>query len=433
MKRIKVDVLGAGQEIGRNGFVLTYPTGEKILLDYGLNADNSCGQEERYPLGIKKLNKVDLTIVSHPHLDHVGGLPRACMYGLSSPIIIPNHIAKDVSEAILLDSLKLEKIFYGFADYGIGWIKYALRQMQVKKSGKCGNVSFKLIESSHIPGSVSILLEHPQTRSILYPGDIRMSGTRLMKERNFLPHADIVFIDSTYGNSVHPDRKKTEKEFEKIITKAIKKGGKAVIPCFSVARSQEILILLDKISKKLKVPVYLDGMARGITKIYLKREEELDNSRLAQAVQNVKFIETKHDRIRALSKPSIIVPSGGMGNSPLVHFYIENIASDGKSIIMFTGFQEKGTGGRELTTKGTLTIAEKTKNERKIIPKCGIHHLSFSSHADSAETESIIKTVDPELVIAIHGESSGIKGVKRIAKRLMVGAIAPKTGETIFL
>ena len=432
-KKIKINVLGAGQEVGRNCFIATYPTKERILLDCGLKADNDCAQEERYPLGIKKIRKIDLSFISHPHLDHLGALPRACKYGLNSPIIIPNEITKDVSEVILLDSLKLEKQFYGYVDYSIGWINYALRQMAVKKSGKCGKVLWTLIESSHIPGSVSILLEHPETKSILYPGDIKMSRTLLMKERNFLPRADIMFVDSTYGNAIHPDRKETEKEFEKIITEVVKKCGRVVVPCFSVARSQEILILLDKIRRKLKIPVYLDGMGRGVTKIYLKYAEALDNKKLLQAVKGINFVKTKEDRIGALSRSGIIVPSGGMGNSPLVHFYIESIAPDENSAIILTGFQAEGTGGHELTVKGEIAVGKGTENEHKIKPKCGIHHLNFSSHADSLETESLIKTVEPGLVVAIHGEKSGINGVKKIAKKLKIDAIAPKTGETILV
>lgn len=425
-KKIKINVLGAGQEVGKNCFIVKYPTGEEILLDCGLKAENDCAQEERYPLDIKKLRKIDLTFMSHPHLDHLGALPRACKHGLGSPIIIANEIARDVAEAILLDSLKLEKQFYGEADYNVGWVNYVLNQMTVQKSGKCGNVSWSLVELSHIPGSVSILLEHPETRSILYPGDVRMSATRLMKERDFLPHADIMFIDSTYGDSIHPNRQETEVEFERIITETIKKDGRVVVPCFSVARSQEILILLDKISQRLKVPVYLDGMGRGITNTYLKYAEAMDNEDLLQAVEGIKFIKTKEDRFKALSGPAIIVPSGGMVSSPLVHFYLKSIAEDKNSAIILTGFQAKGTGGYELTTKGTIVIDNET-----IKPICSISHLSFSSHADSVETESLIKTVSPEIVIAIHGEKPGINGVKKIAKKLKIKAIAPKTGEKI--
>ena len=432
-KKIKIDVLGAGQEIGRNGFTLTYPTKERVLLDYGLNANNNCAQEERYPLGIKKLNKIDLTFVSHPHLDHVGGLPRACKYGLKSPIIIPNEITREVSEIILLDSFKLEKQFYGSADYELGWIKYALRQMIVQKSGKCGNVSWKLIATSHIPGGVSVLLEHPQTKSILYTGDLKMSKSQLMKARSFLPHADIMFVDSTYGNDVHPDRQETEKKYEEITTETIESGGIVVSPSFGVARSQEILIPSDEIARKLNVPARIDGMGRGVGRVYLKFAEALDNKKFVKAVKGIKFVETKGDRIMALSSPGIIVPSGGMVNSPLAHFYIESIALDKNSAIILTGYQAKGTGGYQLKTKGEITIDKGTKNERTIKPICGIHHLSFSSHADKIETEALIKIIEPGLVVAIHGENPGINGVKKIAKRLKIDAIAPKTGETIFI
>lgn len=432
-KKIKINVLGGGQEVGRNCFVLTFPTKEIFLTDNGLKAENDCAQEERYPLFYKKFKKVNLSFMSHPHLDHLGAFPRACKYGLRSPIIIGNEIAREVSEAIMLDSLKLEKKFYGGADYELGWINYALRQMVVQKFGKCGNVDWRLIETSHIPGSISILLEHPDAGSILYPGDVKMSRSLLMNERNFLPHADILFVDSTYGNVIHPERTETEKKFERIIVEAIDNGGRVVIPCFSVARSQEILILLNKISKKIGVQVYLDGMGRGITRTYLKYADSLDNEELAHAVKQIKFIETREDRIRALSSPSIIVPSGGMVNSPLVHFYIENIADDKNSAIILTGFQAERTGGHQLITSGEITIEKGTEDERTIRPKCGINHLSFSSHADALETESLIKMVNPKLIIAIHGEEAGINGILKIAEKLKIEAIAPKTGETIYL
>lgn len=432
-KKIRIHVLGAGYEVGRNAFVFIYPTGERILLDCGLNADNNCKQEERYPLDIKKLHKIDLAFISHPHLDHLGALPMARKYGLNCPIIVPNEITRDVAALILYDSLKLENLFFETPGYEEGWVKNTLRNMEIGKSGKFGNVTWTLIESSHIPGSVSILLKHPETKSILYPGDIKMAGTKLMKKRSFLPYADIMFIDSTYGNVVHSDRKDVEKQFERIITRTIKKNGTVVIPCFSVARSQEILILLDSIRKKLKVPVYLDGMGRGVTKTYLEHAGLLDDKKLIKAIKNIKFIETRKDRFEALSKPGIIVPSGGMVESPLVHFYIENIADKKKNTIILTGFQANGTGGHDLTTKGTLTIGKKTKNERTIKPKCSIHHLSFSAHSDALEIKALIKTVNPELVIAIHGEEDGIKGALGIAKELGIKSKAPKTGDKILI
>jgi putative mRNA 3-end processing factor len=424
-KEIKINVLGAGQEFGRNCFILTYPTGEMFLLDCGLDAG---GSDNSYPLFMNRLRLVNLAFLSHPHLDHVGAFPAGYKHGLSSDIIIPNNIAREVSQVILLDSFKLEKERNGSSSYDIGHIKQTINQMKVQQSGKYGNVSFKLIATSHIPCGVSILLEHPDTKSVLYTGDIKMSKTQLMKARSILPHADVMFVDSTYGDKIHPNRKKTEKEFERIITETIRKEGRVVVPCFSVARSQEILILLHRISKKLKVPVYLDGMGRSITEIYLKYPEELDNPKFIQAIKNVIFIKTEEDRKRALSGPAIIVPSGGMADSPLVKMYIKSIAPDKNSAIILTGYQAEDSGGFDLITNGKIFI-----EFEEIKPECPIFHLNFSSHSDRKESKGLIKMVNPGTVIATHGEAAGINGIIDISNQLGIEALAPMTGETIFV
>ncbi len=435
-RTVKIKVLGGGQEVGRNCFVLTYPTGERILLDCGLKASN--GQvakttKDRYPLKIKRLRDIDLAFVSHPHLDHVGALPLAFRFGLRCPVVIANNIAKEVSEVILKDSLDLEKRFFKDVEYYVGWVNYALNKMRVEKSGQCGNVSYELIPTSHIPGGVSILLKHPETRSLLYTGDIRMSETLLMKGRTILPQADVMFSDCTYGDELHPDRKKTELEFEKIVLDSLQKGGQVLIPCLSVARIQEILLLISRFRQKFSVPVYLDGMGRKITGIYLKYANELDNPSLIEAVKNVNFISGKFERLGLSNEPAIIVPSGGMVNSPLVHFYLRNIAADVNSVLILTSYQAERTGGRELLETGKITMEKGTPKEQILEPKCQVIQLPFSAHADSGETEDLIKLVDPWKVLAIHGEADGIKGVKKIAKRLKIKCRAPRNGDILYV
>lgn len=433
MAEIKIEVLGGGREVGRNCFKLTFPTGEKILLDCGMKAGNGVSDlaEHRYPQGLKSLKDVNLAFLSHAHLDHVGGFPLAYYSGLKSDIVVADEITREASGVLLPDAHKLSGIFYGKPDYYSGWISYAIKRMRIGKSGAYGNVSYELIPTSHIPGGVSVLLKHRQTKSVLYAGDIRMSKTQLMDARTDLPQADILFMEGTYGNATHPNRKKTEMEFEKIILETLAQGGKILIPCFSVARMQEIILLLGRLRKEVEIPIYLDGMGKDITRIYLENAEKIDNAKLADVSKFVTLVENNMERASLWNQPAIIVPSGGMLNSPLSQYYLSNLADDRRNIVILTGHQAEGTGGRELITTGSITINKGKANERVLKPDCRVVHLSFSSHADAAEIKSLIELVNPETVIGIHGETDGLGGLEFIANDLGAGFIAPKNGDVI--
>ncbi len=428
MEKIKIYFYGGGREVGGSCIGVKYPDGTLILLDAGVKLVSN--MPVQLPV-IKNTENVNAVMISHPHIDHFGGLVSLVREGLNCPIIVGHDLTRQVCKILFSDMCSLEKRQMNKINeqprFVMGNAYFALSLMEKSLYGKIGRVSYRFIKTSHIPGGYSILLEYPEAKTILYSGDVRVSKTQLMREKKDFPKADVLFTDCTYAGDTHPDRGDTEKEFERIILRTLRKCGKVVIPCFSVARTQEILLVLAKIGEKINVPIYLDGMmGKEITRIYLRYAEALDNKNLLRAIKNVIPIEDHHERMEALDKTGIIVTSGGMVNSPLAQFYVQSISQDRNSAVILPGFVAEETGGYEMKTKGTLTIDDQTFKL-----KCAIYQLNFSAHADSGEIKELVKIVDPEVVIAMHGEEAGIKGAMNIAKGLGKKAVAAENGKFI--
>lgn len=430
MEKLKIFFYGGGREVGGSCIGVKYPDGTLILLDAGVKLASNAPVQ--LPV-IKNAEKVSAVMISHPHIDHFGGLVSLVRDGLNCPIIVGHELARQVCKVLFSDMCSLEKRQMNKINeqprFVMGNAYFALSLMKESLSGKIGGVSYRFIKTSHIPGGYSILLEYPGAKTILYSGDVRLSKTQLLEETKVFPEADVLFTDCTYAGDVHPDRGDTEKEFKRIVLETMRKCGKVVVTCFSVARTQEILLVLAKIGEKINAPIYLDGMmGKEITKIYLRYAETLDNKNLLKATKNVIPIEEHCERMEALDKSGIIVTGGGMVNSPLAQFYVQSISQDRNSAVILPGFVAEETGGYEIKTKGTLTIDDHTFRL-----KCAVHQLNFSAHADSKEIKELIKIVDPEVVIAMHGEERGINGAMNIAKGLGKKAIAAKNGKFIMI
>ncbi|MCK4443770.1 MAG: MBL fold metallo-hydrolase, partial [Thermoplasmata archaeon] len=194
----------------------------------------------------------------------------------------------------------------------------------------------------------------------------------------------------------HPDRLQLEQSFLDKVREIINRGGKALIPAFAVGRTQEVLLLL----KKKRFEVWLDGMGKEISRIYLGFPSFVRNApKLRKAVKDVRKVRSETGRIKALKGEVIVTTSGMMDGGPVVR-YVEALKDDPRSGILLTGYQVEGTNGRMLRDTGMIDL-----HGVKVRVNCELSFFDFSAHADHDDLLRFIDDCDPERVILCHGDS----------------------------
>ncbi len=271
--------------------------------------------------------------------------------------------------------------------------------------------------------SMAPLLEI-ENKKILYVCDFNLNSTRLLNgARINAKDVDILIIESTYAMKNHPPRRETEKKFFEIIEETIANEGIAVIPCFAVGRSAEVLMILDSFNPDF--PIYLDGMSKTATEITLKYPEFLRDARtLKRVLNNVTQVWNGRLRKKIVKEPCAIVASSGMLEGGPSVSYIKYLYNHPESSVIFTGFLIPRTAGRRLVETGRFVTEG---FDLKI--KMGIYQFDLSAHSGRDDLFNFVNKINPEKVICLHGDHC-----ETFAKELKekgFDAIAPKNGDII--
>lgn len=430
---VKISFLGSCREIGRSGILIESKNGAKCILDYGIGFNNG----ERLPLetDFGNLKAIALT---HCHIDHSGALPF--IYKKYRVPFFTNPVSLVIVEVLIRDMIKISNYPYpyGFRELDI------LRENAYFLKNKIrhridDNFFITLFDAGHIPGSVSIFIEVDNKR-ILYSGDINTQMTNLINPANYMdvPQLDALIIESTYALREHPPRQLLEEKFVEKVSEVIENGGKVLIPAFGVARSQEALLILEKYNYVGKI--FMDGLARKISNIYLEYPEYIKNIKaFRRALKKTQFISKKKDRLLVKKSNGVIISPSGMLKGGAAIDYIETILNDPVSAIYLVGYQVEGSPGRGLIDNGVFEFKEKRKKKNnfknfQIEAKCDYDHFDFSSHADSLHLYDYVESLEfrnksNNDVFCIHGDK---KSTTTFASELVkkgYSSVAPEIGE----
>ncbi|OPX64751.1 MAG: Beta-Casp domain protein [Methanomassiliicoccales archaeon PtaB.Bin134] len=213
---------------------------------------------------------------------------------------------------------------------------------------------------------------------------------------------DNLIIEGTYSGRLHPDRLKTEYELIEKVKAVVERGGKAILPCFAVGRTQEIMLIL----KDLKYNMWVDGMGKTINRMYLDRPEYIRSEKaLKAAKRRFNEVRTPQDRQRARREAQVIITTGGMLDGGPVLTYLDDVKNDPKSAVLMTGYQVEGSNGWRLLQEGMIHVqASKEEIPRPVGIKCEVKKYDLSAHADQGELLSFIKACNPERVIIMHSD-----------------------------
>jgi putative mRNA 3-end processing factor len=395
---MKLKFHGATKEVGRSCIVLN----GRYMLDAGLDLSEGV----KYPT-ITDVSRIEAVLLCHGHLDHSGALPLFNSMGLDCPIFATIE-TKKIAKILLKDEYKLQRLLGkhpAYSKFNITNIMAGITYIDFGMQKNIGDISFTYIPSGHIPGSSSALID-VEGKKLLYTSDINTKDTLLMAGAKFMPNADIMICEATYGNRDHPPREVTEGRFIDAVKKTLDRGGSVIVPVFAVGRAQEIMLLLyEKLD--YKVPIYLDGMADDVTRAVLEEPQFIRNpAELRKAYQKVKVVKKNIRRIDIVKEQSVIVTTSGMLDGGPVIDYLKHTHFDEKNSILITGYQPEGCNGRMLMDTGRIVLDEQVVNV-----KAHYEQFDFSAHLGRAEIIELIKKVDPKILILNHGETDAINSL----------------------
>lgn len=401
--------------MGRSAILLN----EELLLDYGIKPTDP----PSYPSNGLRPKTV---IISHGHLDHCGLVPN--LMDLEPEVYCTSLTAK-LSALLARDTLKIaEKKGHTIPYYNeeIQEFERKVRPKGYRQEFKSNGYLVSFYDAGHIPGS-SMVHVGKDKQTLFYTGDINTIKTELQKGADIdFPDSDILLIESTYFGKNHTPRKILEDRFIASIRETIDNGGRAIIPAFSIGRTQEIMLIL----KNHGLRAYVDGMGVDVFNLIKRSPEHVtDIKKLENAFTSSNIIEPE-DREEIIKEPSIIVTSAGMLNGGPVLYYINEIFDDPKSKIHLTGYQAEDTNGRRAIESRYIE-----NRNRTIRLNCGLELYDFSAHCGDAQLKDVVKTFcdnGTETVIAVHGENTG-GFAQWVIEELGVKSFAPANDEIIYI
>jgi len=421
---LQITFLGATKTVTGSKYLLE--TGKtKVLVDCGLF-------QGLYELRRRNWNElpihprnIDAVILTHAHLDHSGYLPLLVKNGFRGKIYCTDA-TYDLCKILLPDSgfLQEEDAKYAkkhkFSKHKnpkpLYTQKDAVATFRYFKTVSFGqeikindDISFSYIRAGHIIGAGSVIVKS-KGESILFSGDLGRPNSPIVHNPDNVPLVDYVVSESTYGDRLHSDINPKER-LDEIINKTIAKGGKIIIPAFSVGRTQKILYYINDLKNKGRIPdiqVFLDSpMSVKVTTLTDDYEDEnkLTREEYQDIYRSVKFCITREQskRIFNYPEPAIIISASGMATGGRVLHHIANYGPKPNCTIVFTGYQAEGTRGRDMQDgKKEIKIHGEMVHIRAKIEKVS----NMSDHADANEIIAWLKTMPgkPKKVFITHGE-----------------------------
>lgn len=416
---MKIKFLGGADVVGRMGMLL-YNKGATLLFEYGMTAS----KPPQYPLAAPP---VDMAFLTHSHLDHCGMMPWLCGKYDTEVVATPTTI--DVTDLLVHDSLKVADLEGFPKPYDEQDIRTMMRNFTPMTYGEVmdvGGFEVELHAAGHLPGAAMYELRGEKTT--VFTGDLHTYNMRLVWGAHPVK-CDNLIIEGTYSGRLHPDRMKTEYELIEKVKEVVERGGKAILPAFAVGRTQEMMLIL----KDLKYNMWVDGMGKGITRLYMDRPEYIRSDKaLKSAKRRFNEVRTPADRQRARREAQIIVTTGGMLDGGPVLSYIDDVKDDKKSAVLLSGFQVEGSNGNKLMSEGYIEVqAVKEELKRPVKIKCEVKKYDLSAHADHNELLSFIKACDPENVIIMHSDDR--EPLAKSIREANINVLLPKAEEEIEL
>jgi metallo-beta-lactamase family protein len=436
---MKIAFHGAARTVTGSKHIIDVHPGKKILLDCGLyqglgkdttNRNNDWGFVPA---------EIDHVIISHAHIDHVGLLPKLVKEGYSGKIYCTPATAC-LARLLLVDSARIQEADVRYvnkkrANAGQELFEPLYTEEDALKVFPLFetipyNEHYKIepgidllfTDAGHILGSAAVNLaikENGQETRITFSGDIGAYHDLILRSPQPFPQADVIIMESTYGNRLHDIATATADRLLRAITDTcLKRHGKLIIPAFSLGRTQDILFLLNRLELENRLPplnYYVDSPLSIKVTETVKKYPDYYNSEVKELLQKdedvfafkgLKYIGPVEDSIKLndTKEPCVIISASGMAEAGRVKHHIANNIADAKNTILFTGYCEpQSLGGRLKTRPESVRIFGKEFPVRAHIDEIA----TLSAHGDYEDLSQWLACQTPGQVsklFLVHGE-----------------------------
>ncbi len=482
---MKLTFYGAAGEV--TGSCTLIETGKaRVLLDFGMfqggsaedagnspapaNPAGSTADEKNRHLPPIDAHRLDAIILSHAHIDHSGRLPMLMRKGLDRPIYAtPATI--ELAEILLKDSAEIQvadaaramrhpesarpgetQPLYGDRDVHLLMPLFRALALHQPKEIAPG-ITLKFFEAGHILGAASIEItvrENGSTKVVVFSADLGPRGQPLLRDFQAPPHADLVVLESTYGDRDHKPMDETLERFVQILhdARTTNGGGRVLVPAFAIGRTQTLVYHIGRLKQAGRVDkgqsVYIDSpMAIEATELYSRHRELFDDD--AWDIINSGSCPLRFPRLffsrtsvqsrelNSIGGGAVIIAAAGMANAGRILHHLRHGLGRSDVHVLIAGFQSEGTLGRRLVEgeRVVRVLGEPVQVNAKV------HTLNgFSAHAGQSDLMRWLGSIQPSppKVVLTHGEDRQRAALASLIRQRHNAQVAtPRWGESVSL
>lgn len=416
--------------------------GRKIFLDHGLFQGKRKEAFELNRQGFCAGGTVDAMVLSHAHIDHSGNIPCLVKNGFRGNVVCTSA-TRDLCAAMLMDSAHIQEFDVEYVNrrrarngqkpfeplYTRNDAAAALLQFvgigYNRPHQLLPGITVTLVDAGHMLGSAHVILDiekggGKRPTRLLFSGDIGRKGIPIIRDPAMpVDGCDVLIMESTYGDRIHPPYPESEKELQRIVRETVARGGSLLIPAFAVGRTQQLVYSLHKLVLAggiPEVPIYVDSpLATRTTEIFRLHPEVYDSEIRSFIYNNdqanpfgfssIHYTQSVDESkaLNSLATPAVIVSASGMMEGGRILHHLKSRISDARNTILVTGWQAPNTLGRSLV-EGAAEVkifGEECQVKAKVEVMTG-----FSGHADRDELLAWAGSMrtKPRKTFVVHGE-----------------------------
>jgi metallo-beta-lactamase family protein len=442
--------------------------GKNFLLDCGLyqgRRQEAFARNSNFPFAA---SSIDSVILSHAHMDHSGNLPTLVRNGFSGPIYTtPATI--DLCLAMLADSAHIQQSdaefcnkrrahrkskglddrvcepLYTLEDAAHTYPLFKPVQLGERKEVS-GALAYRTYDAGHLLGSTAMIVEADGVR-LAFSGDVGRVGIPIIRDPQPLDAADYLIMECTYGDRLHRPIGHAEDDLADVVNRTAARGGKIIVPCFAIGRTQQVVLMLHNLMDAKRVPsipMFVDSpLAIAATEVFRKHPECYDEEARQFLSENeapfdfsrLKYIReaSESKKLNDLHGPVVILASSGMCEAGRILHHLRNNIEDPRNTVLITGFQAPYTLGRRiLERQREVPIFGEPMTLRAEV----VSLEELSGHADQHELIEWMRPFAKGLkkVFLVHGEPGpGATLAALITKEYGIDAHMPARGESVSL
>lgn len=432
---MKIRFWGAAGEVTGSCFVLEAGD-EKMMIDYGMFQGEGAQRKNRRKSEVK-VEELAGVVLTHAHLDHCGRLPLLWKGGYRGKIW-STPPSKDLARLILEDSAKIARLNEEGVEplYNRGEVAQTMGLFETVEYGqrfKVGkNFEVKFSNAGHILGSAWVEIkakDNGETKRVVFSGDLGNSPSLLVGKLQVPERADVVVMESTYGDRLHKPRGEEVDQLWKWSSETVRQKSVMMVASFALERAQELLYVFDQIKKRdeslRELPVFLDSpMAIKATEIFRKHKEYLNEKIRRQFESDDPFdfggfenLEwgRQSKRVKERLDPRVVIAGAGMMTGGRILSHAKRWLGSKEARLVLTGYQAEGTLGRKIKEGAKAVVID----EKIVVINAQVEEITtMSAHADQKQLLEWWKGIGGvNKLILVHGEEEGREGLERMLKQ----------------